>query len=403
MTCRDGGAGPSRKFASRALLVGGIFCLSVLAAGPAAAQTYAPPSHAPMSGMDEAAADMGGHSRLKNAPHQKRMDTVAFIAGNLLFVLLHETGHALVTEMGLPVLGREEDAVDAYASVTMLKMGSEFSNRVLVEAAKGWFLSAERNQRRGNMLMFYDEHGLDWQRAYQIVCLMVGSDPDQFKLLADWVQMPEERQDSCQGDYSNASWSWDTVLKSHRRTADQPKTKIDVVYGEGKGKLDMYARAFRALGFLEAVADYNAENFVWRSPFVMEMRSCGQPNAHWDLQSRKLFVCYELAEEFLQTYQDVAAERVSPGRMAPNDILARNIRRLRLEHGMSMDKLAEQSGLARAWMARMEAGQETATPSQLDKLARALHMQSAELVALATTTETPGPAPAPAIRRFKKR
>jgi DNA-binding Xre family transcriptional regulator len=356
-----------------------------------------------MSGMDEAAADMGGHSRLKNAPHQKRMDTVAFIAGNLLFVLLHETGHALVTEMGLPVLGREEDAVDAYASVTMLKMGSEFSNRVLVEAAKGWFLSAERNQRRGNMLMFYDEHGLDWQRAYQIVCLMVGSDPDQFKLLADWVQMPEERQDSCQGDYSNASWSWDTVLKSHRRTADQPKTKIDVVYGEGKGKLDMYARAFRALGFLEAVADYNAENFVWRSPFVMEMRSCGQPNAHWDLQSRKLFVCYELAEEFLQTYQDVAAERVSPGRMAPNDILARNIRRLRLEHGMSMDKLAEQSGLARAWMARMEAGQETATPSQLDKLARALHMQSAELVALATTTETPGPAPAPAIRRFKKR
>ena len=36
------------------------------------------------------------------------------------------------------------------------------------------------------MLAYYDEHGLDWQRAYQIVCLMVGSNPDQFGQLADW-------------------------------------------------------------------------------------------------------------------------------------------------------------------------------------------------------------------------
>jgi len=57
----------------------------------------------------------------------------------MLFVLLHETAHALVSEMGLPVLGREEDAADAYATVTMLKLGTSFSNRVLVEAAKAGF------------------------------------------------------------------------------------------------------------------------------------------------------------------------------------------------------------------------------------------------------------------------
>jgi hypothetical protein len=253
-----------------ALLTAGVLCLALLATPPWA-QTATPRTPQAKPGMmEEAARDVSGHTRLKNATHQKLMETVAFVAGNMLFVLLHETGHALVTEMGLPVLGREEDAADAYATVTMLKFGSSFSNRVLVEAAKGWFLSAERNDRRGNMLAFYDEHGLDWQRAYQIVCLMVGSDPDQFKQLADWVQMPEDRQDSCGGDYSNASWSWDTVLKSHRRTDDQPKTKIDVVYGEGKGRLDMIARAFRAIGLLEAVADYNADNFVWRAPYTIE-------------------------------------------------------------------------------------------------------------------------------------
>jgi hypothetical protein len=37
----------------------------------------------------------------------KRMQAVAeFVVGNMLFVLLHETGHAAITQMGLPVLGR---------------------------------------------------------------------------------------------------------------------------------------------------------------------------------------------------------------------------------------------------------------------------------------------------------
>jgi hypothetical protein len=384
-----------------ALLAAGAFCLALLAAAPAAAQTSAAPPQQPKPGMEQAADMMGGHARLKGASRQRQMDTVQFVAGNMLFVLLHETAHALVTEMGLPVLGREEDAADAYATVTMLKFGTSFSNRVLVESAKGWFLSAERNDRRGNMLAFYDEHGLDWQRAYQIVCLMVGSDPDQFKQLADWVQMPEDRQGSCQGDYSNASWSWDTALKTHRRAGDQPKTKIDVVYGEGKGKLVIFERAMRAVAFLETVAEYNADNYAWRAPFTIEVQTCGQPDAHWDLKEHKLYVCYELADEFLNLYQDVSDQRTRPMRMAPNNVLARNVRRLRLQHGMSMEKLAEAAGLPRAWMGRMEAGQETATPSQLDKLARALNMQSAELVALASGSDMPGPAPA--SKRFKKK
>jgi DNA-binding XRE family transcriptional regulator len=139
---------------------------------------------------------------------------------------------------------------------------------------------------------------------------------------------------------------------------------------------------------------------VWRAPFTIEMQSCGQADAHWDLQSHKLFVCYEMAEEFLDLYQDVSIERMSPGKMAPNSVLARNIRRLRLQHGMSMEKLAVEAGLDRAWMGRMEAGHENATRSQLNKLARAFHMQPAELVALASSADMPGPAPA--VRRPKK-
>ena len=44
----------------------------------------------------------------------KHMQAVAeFVVGNMLFVLLHESAHAAITQMGLPVLGRMEDAADA--------------------------------------------------------------------------------------------------------------------------------------------------------------------------------------------------------------------------------------------------------------------------------------------------
>jgi hypothetical protein len=47
-----------------------------------------------------------------------------------------------------------------------------------------------------------------------------------FKELANEAKLPKERQDSCAGDYSNAVYSWDLLLKPHRRAPDQPKTKI---------------------------------------------------------------------------------------------------------------------------------------------------------------------------------
>ena len=72
---------------------------------------------------------------------------------------------------------------------------------------------------------------MDLQRAYYIVCLMVGGQPDKFAGLAEEVKLPEERQGTCQGDYSNASWSWEQVLKPHMRKPEDPKTKITVVYG----------------------------------------------------------------------------------------------------------------------------------------------------------------------------
>ena len=60
----------------------------------------------------------------------------------MLFVLLHELAHAAVTEMGLPVLGKMEDAADTFAALRLIRVGSDFSHHVLTEAARGWFPTA---------------------------------------------------------------------------------------------------------------------------------------------------------------------------------------------------------------------------------------------------------------------
>src|SRR3954466_4635841 len=83
---------------------------------PLTAQT---PAAAPAAQerIDEAARALEKDPRFKRLPLGKRQELVKFVAGNTLFALVHEFGHTAISEMGLPVLGREEDAADSFAAV----------------------------------------------------------------------------------------------------------------------------------------------------------------------------------------------------------------------------------------------------------------------------------------------
>ena len=201
----------------------------VLAASPGAtyAQMRPVPSKQATSRMpmDAAARMLDDDSNLKNLSQDQRMDALIFVGGNIVFVLQHEMGHAQISERALPVLGgRDEDAADVFAILSMLRMQDVMSEGVLEQAAMGWFLTAKRDEKKGTMLTFYDQHSLDKQRAYQIVCLMVGFDAKKFKRLADEPKLPEDRRESCGADYRFAARSWEALLEPHRRKLEQPKT-----------------------------------------------------------------------------------------------------------------------------------------------------------------------------------
>jgi Putative metallopeptidase len=252
----------------------------------------------------EVARNLKDHPQLRRLTPEDRANAVQFVFGNMLFVLLHELAHAAIADLELPVLGREEDAADEFAILRMLWVGTALTNRVLADATKGWFFSARRDRKEREPLAFYDEHSLDQQRAYQVVCLMVGHDPNEMVNLANEMKLPDDRRESCKRDFAKASSSWAAVLKPHRRAPDQPKVEIETIYGEGKGELAPFAQGFRTLRLLETVAGFTADDLAWSVPFTLEMQSCGFINARWNDETRKLTLCYELAADFAELGRD---------------------------------------------------------------------------------------------------
>ncbi len=63
-------------------------------------------------------------------------------------------------------------------------------------------------------------------------------------------------------------------------------------------------------------------------------------------------------------------------------VLARNLRRLRHKKGLSQEELAFRAGIDRSYISMLENGGYSATVTMLGKLADALGVEPADLVAL---------------------
>jgi hypothetical protein len=236
--------------------------------------------------------------RFARVPQHKRQAMIEFVVGNVLFVTTHTMGRALLLDINVPTLAGAEQAADDFAILTTLKLGEkDFSDRVLIEAAKGWLATARREKKQKGM-SYYDRHGFNLRRAYRIVCLMVGADQARFKALAEETMLAKEQRRTCGWDYDKASRSWASVLTPDR--TGQPKAQIEVKYAAATGKLEVYAQMFRNLRLLETIAELSADRLAWRGPIVMEMRSCAAADAAWTSATRTLHVCYEMAQDFAE-------------------------------------------------------------------------------------------------------
>jgi Putative metallopeptidase len=129
----------------------------------------------------------------------------------LVFVFYHELGHALIDIYDLPATGREEDAVDQLATVLLLETWEGEDSELAILSSAEWF---ELDEDEADMA---DEHSLDEQRYYNLVCWIYGSDPDYFSGLADDWGLPEARAQQCSSEYARMSGAWNTLLGPHMR------------------------------------------------------------------------------------------------------------------------------------------------------------------------------------------
>lgn len=143
-----------------------------------------------------------------------RLDSAlsAAVWQTIFFVFYHEIGHALIHILDLPTTGREEDVVDQLATLVLLRGGDAGRDAALQGASWFWINS----RTRGRRTPFWDEHSLDQQRYYNILCWVYGSAPEAHQplLTRNWG-LTRERADRCQPEFARMSRAWQSVLEEH--------------------------------------------------------------------------------------------------------------------------------------------------------------------------------------------
>jgi hypothetical protein len=132
------------------------------------------------------------------------------VIGPFMFIVLHETAHAVFAVLAIPVLGREEDAADQVAAYAATQLGGDFAERMLRAAA---FMYDTDSARKPGEDDFADVHGLDRQRFYNVLCLAWGSDPKRYAFAKDLGKLPDERADGCAEEYHQVRYAVQTLIR----------------------------------------------------------------------------------------------------------------------------------------------------------------------------------------------
>lgn len=130
-----------------------------------------------------------------------------------IFVFYHELGHALIDVLELPIVGKEEDAVDQFSAIILLNSEEkDLAENTILNAAT-WFGIKPK-------IPAWDEHAPNDVRFYYLVCLVYGSDTEKYEALTKIL--PSDRANRCPREYEKIANSWNKLLLPHFAKANIP-------------------------------------------------------------------------------------------------------------------------------------------------------------------------------------
>lgn len=213
-------------------------------------------------------------------------DLQGYVESNLLSVFYHELGHALIDIQGLPIFGQEEDAADVL-SVFLIDAFWEEESAVQIAYDSAFGFQAEADQYEP---IFWDVHGPDLQRYYNLVCVFYGANPDEREDVAQELGLPEERAEWCDAEYDQAAGSWGAALDEI--TTDKGGNTIRL----GRVERDSDGAEVTANLMDEEIKALNLE-FKLPSRLVVNVEACGEANAWYDPEVKEIIMCTEFADD----------------------------------------------------------------------------------------------------------
>ena len=256
------------------------------------------------------------------ATGQMMRDHNLFVVANAQFTLCHELTHALISAMDIPIIGQEENAADQLAAICFLhpkergRQDPEAAEK-LIAVADAWKLEWELD-KGAEATPYWDVHALDIQRYYHILCLLYGSDPQQFAHLPEQLGLPWERAWSCEGhEYSQAvkagQWLLQTYGIRNNGSENQNSGNVHVVY-----ESPSTASKADALRIIQTSALFENKAALINSLFALPHET----TAYWHQERREIVFCYDLLERFgylAKLRQCVLGDRTGPSNGWPID------------------------------------------------------------------------------------
>jgi hypothetical protein len=153
----------------------------------------------------------------KNMPQKTTpagIEPIDTLVGPFVDTVLHEFAHALFDYLDVPVLGREEDAADQVSAFIYLQMGEAEARRLIMGTVYS-YLSEAQLTGPPTVEDLAGEHSTPEQRAFNLLCMAYGADPESFEDIAILGGLPQYRMDICEEEYELITLAYEALIGPH--------------------------------------------------------------------------------------------------------------------------------------------------------------------------------------------